>query len=152
MTSTIRLAPKPAPKPASKRQARRRAGRTGALDRAIARGLAALERPEAPYLVLLAGFLLAGLGLRLNGLGEQSLWFDEADVTMQARASLPALLRNLGAAGQNGPLYTLFHHFWIALFGVGEVAVRLPSALASAAAIPLIYALGRAIHGPKLGL
>lgn len=126
--------------------------RSASRGRLVARGLAALERPEAPYLVLLAGFALAGLALRLDRLGAQSLWFDEADVVMQARAPLGALLRNLGAAGQNGPLYTLFLHFWMALFGTGEVAVRLPSALAGAATIPLIYAAGRAIHGPKLGL
>ena len=131
---------------------RRRPRRASALDRAVARGLAALERPEAPYLVLLGVFFVGGAFLRLDRLGAQGLWFDEADMVMLAQQPLGTLLRNLGAAGQNGPLYTLFLHFWMLAFGISETAVRLPSALAGAAAIPLIYLLGRAIHGPKLGL
>ncbi len=143
MTSTAR--PAPAPR-------RRRARRDTPLERVIARGLAALERPEAPYLVLLGGFFAVGLFLRLDRLGAQSLWFDEADAVILARRTLGVLIGNLAAAGQNGPLYTLFMHLWMAVFGTSEVAVRLPSALAGAAAIPLIYALGRLLHGPKLGL
>jgi mannosyltransferase len=131
---------------------RRRARRASAFDRAIARWVGALERPEAPYLVLLGGFMALGLFLRVDGLGGQSLWFDEADAVMLARRSFGTLLANLGAAGQNGPLYTLFLHVWMLVFGTSEVAVRLPSVLAGVAAIPLIYALGRALHGPKLGL
>ena len=100
----------------------RAARRANTLDRAIARGLATLERPEAPYLVLLGGLLAVGLFLRLDRLGAQSLWFDEADAIMLARQSLPALIRNFVAAGQNGPLYTLFLHFWMQLFGTSEAA------------------------------
>jgi hypothetical protein len=131
---------------------RRRTRRDRPFDRLLARGLAALELPEAPYLVLLAGFIGVGLFLRLDRLGAQSLWFDEADAVLLARQPLSVLIGNLGAAGQNGPLYTLFMHLWILIFGSGEATVRLPSALAGAACIPLIYALGRALHGPKLGL
>ena len=131
---------------------RRRPRRASVLDRVVARGLAALERPEAPYLVLLGLFFAGGLFLRLDRLGAQGLWFDEADMVTLAQGSFGTLLRNLGTAGQNGPLYTLFLHFWMRVFGISETAVRLPSALAGAAAIPLIYLLGRAIHGPKLGL
>jgi len=131
---------------------RRRVRRANAFDRAVARWVGALERPEAPYLVLLGGFLVLGLFLRINELGGQSLWFDEADAVMLARQSFETLLGNLGAAGQNGPLYTLMLHVWMGVFGTSEAAVRLPSVLAGTAAIPLIYLLGRAIHGPKLGL
>ncbi len=143
MTSTVR--PTQTPR-------RRRARRDRPLDRVIARGLKALERPEAPYLILLGGFFVIGLFLRLDRLGAQSLWFDEADAVILARQPFSVLIGNLAAAGQNGPLYTLFLHLWMGLFGTSEVAVRLPSALAGAAAIPLIYALGRALHGPRLGL
>lgn len=131
---------------------RRRARRATAFDRALARWLGLLERPEAPYLVLLGGFLALGLFLRIDNLGGQSLWFDEADAVMLARQPLATLVGNLTAAGQNGPIYTLFLHLWMLAFGTSEAAVRLPSVIAGAAAIPLIYALGRAIHGPKLGL
>ena len=131
---------------------RRRVRRANAFDRALTRWLGLLERPEAPYLVLLGGFLALGVFLRIDNLGGQSLWFDEADAVMLARQPLSTLIGNLGAAGQNGPLYTLFLHVWMMAFGTSEVAVRLPSVIAGAAAIPLIYLLGRTIHGPKLGL
>lgn len=116
------------------------------------RALRILEYPEAPYLVLLLGFTGIGLLLRLDRLGLQSLWFDEADMVMLAQARLSSLLANFVTAGQNGPLYTLFLHLWISLVGSSEVAVRLPSALAGTLTIPLLYATGRALHGPKLGL
>ena len=148
MPPTIRPAPASSPTALPRRRARR----TNAFDRAIARGLALLERREAPYLVLLGGFLALGLFLRIDDLAGQSLWFDEADAVILARQPIDVLIGNLAAAGQNGPLYTLFLHLWMLLFGTSEVAVRLPSVLAGAAAIPLIYALGRALHSPKLGL
>ena len=141
MTSTARPTPR-----------RRRVRRGNPLDRAIARGLKALERPEAPYLVLLGGFFAVGLFLRLDRLGAQSLWFDEADAVILARQPFSVVFGNLAAAGQNGPLYILFLSVWMGLVGTSEVAVRLPSALAGAVAIPLIYALGRSLHGPRLGL
>lgn len=144
MTTTAR--------PAARRRGGRRTRRAGALDRLLARLLAALERPEAPYLVALTGFLAVGLFLRLDELGRQSLWFDEADVVVRAQAPLTTILRDFVTAGQNGPLYTLFLHGWTALWDTSEVAVRLPSALAGAATIPLIYAVGRLLHGPRLGL
>jgi len=148
MPLTIR--PAPAGRPIA--LPRRRARRTNAFDRVIARGVALLERREAPYLVLLGGFLALGLFLRIDDLAGQSLWFDEADAVILARQPLDVLIGNLAAAGQNGPLYTLFLHLWMLLFGTSEMAVRLPSVLAGAAAIPLIYALGRTLHSPKFGL
>lgn len=111
-----------------------------------------LDYPEAPYLVLLLGFTIIGGFLRFDRLGAQSLWFDEADMVMLARAPLSTLLANFVTAGQNGPLYTLLLHFWIAFFGSSEVAVRVPSAVAGTLTIPLLYLTGRTIHGPKLGL
>ncbi len=112
----------------------------------------ALEHPEAPYLLLCAGFCLVALYLRFDRLGAQSLWFDEADAVIMARQSLGALIKNIAAAGQNGPLYILFLHLWMLIFGTSEAAVRLPSALAGTLAVPLMYLLGRKLHGPKLGL
>lgn len=111
-----------------------------------------LEHVEAPYLVSLVGFIAIGLYLRLDHLDRQSLWFDEADAVMLAQQPLKVLIGNLAAAGQNGPLYTLLMHIWTGLFGTSEMAVRLPSALAGTTAIPLIYALGRTLHSPRLGL
>ena len=42
-------------------------------------------------------------------------------------------------------------HLFSGLFGTGEVALRLPSALAAAATVPITYALGRELAGRRAG-
>ncbi len=105
-------------------------------------------RGEAIPLVLLALLTLLGGLMRRYHLGQQGLWFDEADLVMRARQPLPALLRNFINPGENGPLYTLGMAAWIKVLGTSEVAVRLPSAIAGTFAIPALYGLGRALRGP----
>lgn len=109
-------------------------------------------RGEAMPLILLALLTLLGGLMRRYHLGQQGLWFDEADLVMRARQPLPALLRNFINPGENGPLYTLGMAAWIKALGTSEVAVRLPSALAGTLAIPALYGLGRTLRGPRLGL
>ncbi|MDQ2785766.1 MAG: glycosyltransferase family 39 protein [Chloroflexota bacterium] len=109
-------------------------------------------RGEAIPLILLAFLTLLGGLMRRYHLGQQGLWFDEADLVMRARQPLPALLRNVVNPGENGPLYTLGMAAWIKVLGTSEVAVRLPSAIAGTLAIPALYGLGRALRGPRLGV
>jgi len=109
-------------------------------------------RGEAIPLILLALLTLLGGLMRRYHLGQQGLWFDEADLVMRARQPLPELLRNFVNPGENGPLYTFGMAVWIKLAGTSEVAVRLPSAIAGTLAIPALYGLGRALRGPRLGL
>ena len=117
-----------------------------------ARPSRAWMRGEAIPLVFLALLTLLGAVMRRYHLGQQGLWFDEADIVMRARQPLPELLRNFIHPGENGPLYTLGLAGWTRLFGTSEVAVRLPSAIAGTLAIPAMYALGRMLRGPRLGL
>ncbi len=107
---------------------------------------------EAIPLILLAVLMLLGGLMRRYHLGQQGLWFDEADLVLRARKPLPDLLRIFVNPGENGPLYTFAMALWIKLVGTSEVAVRLPSAIAGTLAIPAIYALGRMLRGPRLGL
>ncbi|MHB8645067.1 MAG: glycosyltransferase family 39 protein [Thermomicrobiales bacterium] len=109
-------------------------------------------RSEVIPLLLLALLTLLGGLMRRYHLGQQGLWFDEADLVMRARQPLPALLRNFIHPGENGPLYTLGMAFWVKALGTSEAAVRLPSAIAGTLAIPALYGLGRALRGPRLGL
>ncbi len=109
-------------------------------------------RGEAIPLVLLALLMLLGGLMRRYHLGQQGLWFDEADLVMRARQPLPALLRNFVNPGENGPLYTLGMAAWIKVLGTSELAVRLPSAIAGTLAIPALYGLGRALRGPRLAV
>ncbi|HEU4328539.1 MAG TPA: DUF2723 domain-containing protein [Roseiflexaceae bacterium] len=115
---------------------------------------------HALALTCLAGFVLA-LALRLYRLDAQSLWLDEggtwAEVTGRGWGALLADLLNPDAAY---PLYHLLLKGWIALAGDSEWALRFPSALAGALAVPaLVLAaaeLGRDVRrearGERLGV
>jgi hypothetical protein len=104
------------------------------------------------HYVMLGGIIVAGALIRVTGLNRQSLWFDEADVVVRAQRPLGEVLRTFTAAGENGPVYNLFLWLWIRVAGVSEIAVRFPSAVAGAIAIPLIYMLGKRIAGRTAGL
>jgi mannosyltransferase len=112
----------------------------------------ALPRCEAvPLLIMLALTFIGGL-LRRYHLGQQSLWFDEADLVMRAREPFGSLLGNFVQPGENGPFYTLGLAAWMKILGTSEIAVRLPSAIAGTLAIPALYGLGRELRGPRLGV
>ncbi len=100
----------------------------------------------------LASFTLGAFLMRRKGLATQSLWFDEADLISRASQRLPTLLGGFIKPGENGPLYTLFMHFWILLVGKGEAAIRTPSMLAGTLAVPLIFLVGKRLVNLKLGL
>jgi 4-amino-4-deoxy-L-arabinose transferase-like glycosyltransferase len=88
------------------------------------------------------------LVLRLIAIDSRSLWTDEAVRVLAARQdSLFDSLRAAWAQPPSTPLYWVVLHWWVALFGHGDVAVRLFSVLPSVAAIPAIYALGRLLGG-----
>jgi 4-amino-4-deoxy-L-arabinose transferase-like glycosyltransferase len=112
----------------------------------------ALSRREAVPLLIVLALTLAGGVLRRYHLGQQGLWFDEADLVIRAREPLGNLLGNFVQPGENGPLYTLGLALWMKIFGTSEIAVRLPAAIAGTLAIPAMYGLGRALRGPRLGV
>jgi mannosyltransferase len=102
---------------------------------------------RATALPVLALVLLS-ISLRLYHVGFQSLWRDEVDVIRFSSADPIVLLSNLFKIGENGPLYYLFHHYWLATFGTSETALRLPSVIFGTAAVPVIYVLGRLLLDP----
>jgi len=59
-----------------------------------------------------------------------SFWGDEAASVMSAQRPLPSLFSMLGNVDAVHGAYYLFVHFWIRAFGISELAVRAPSALA----------------------
>lgn len=107
---------------------------------------------DLPTYFVLALFCLFGAWLRLTALNRQSLWFDEADVVVRAQQSLGAVLHTFVRQGENGPLYNLLLHFWTEFLGSNERWVRLPSALAGVASIPVIYLVGARTLGRRVGL
>lgn len=107
---------------------------------------------SVPHYVLLTAILCVGAFLRLTGLRQQSLWFDEADIVVRAQRPLRDVLTTFVAEGENGPLYNIMLALWVRVAGISEIAVRFPSAIAGILAIPLIYLLGRRLIGPNAGL
>lgn len=122
-------------------------------------------RAWLPWVIVAALTLLAFL-LRRYRLGSESFWFDEADIVQRAMQPTSTLLQGFTEAGENGPLYTLMLHYWLAaiesfpaleralrlVFGVGmEAPVRGLSAIFGTAAIPVMHALARRVGGMPLG-
>ena len=110
---------------------------------------------------------LLGALLRRYHLGDESFWFDEADIVRRARMPVGDLLHGFAQAGENGPLYTLILHYWLALidafpplqrvlhlvFGASyEGPVRGLAMLFGVAAIPLMYLFARKVGGHWVGI
>lgn len=98
---------------------------------------------------MLAAILAVALAVRLVNLGAPSFWVDEI-------YSLRVAMRDLGGVladrDQTPPLYVLFLHFWIRLFGISEFAVRLPSVLFGTAAVAMVYPLARRFSDGRAAL
>ena len=112
--------------------------------------LAAAQTARLP--LTLGAVLLAAVALRLWGLGHKSLWFDEAYSVYIARQALGEIPRLLRLYDTHPPLYYVLLHLWMGVAGQSEVAVRVPSVVASLAAIGLTYLLGRRLAGEGVGL
>lgn len=93
---------------------------------------------SATWLLILA--VGAALALRLVALDRKSLWLDEAATLRYAAQDLNDIV--LARQDPHPPLYYVLMHYWTRL-GRSEFALRFPSALAGAAAIPLLYWLIR---------
>jgi uncharacterized membrane protein len=92
----------------------------------------------------LLALTLLGAVLRLATLGEQSFWYDEAFTPVHVlHPSLTATLRSVVHTENTPPLWYLIAWVDARLLGTGEYALRLPSALAGIATVPLAWAIGR---------
>ena len=102
-------------------------------------------------LACVAAITLAGAWLRFLHLGRASLWIDEACSAFYTTLDWNALGQLLTTAEANMALYYVLLHEWAHL-GHSEFALRSLSAVAGIAAIPAIYALGRAMFGRWTGV
>ncbi|HLH12983.1 MAG TPA: hypothetical protein VKV77_14055 [Methylovirgula sp.] len=102
----------------------------------IAEKIASKASPEegvdplrlAAYVALITGTVIHFIGL------DQTLWFDE---TGTGAIVAPSSLKDsfeLMLVDVNAPLYYLILHFWTGVFGLSNIALRVPSAIFAAAA------------------
>jgi len=106
----------------------------------------------APWWPLLALTLLAA-ALRLSTLDLQSFWYDEAFTPVHVlHPSLWATLRSVVHTENTPPLWYLLAWADARVLGTGEVALRLPSALAGIACVPVAWAIGRELAGRRAAI
>ena len=97
----------------------------------------------APWWPLAAITLLAA-ALRLATLDLQSFWYDEAFTPVHVlHPSLLSTLRSVSHTENTPPLWYLLAWADSRVLGTGEIALRLPSALAGIATVPVAWAIGR---------
>ena len=106
------------------------------------------ERKTTFALILLSA---AALALRLWGLTRQSLWIDEMFSLKYAQPG-GALGWSQLRVNLHGPLHSALLHMWCGVAGWGELALRLPQALASAATVPLLFVVARPVFGERRAL
>ncbi len=92
----------------------------------------------------LAALTVLAAVLRLSTLGAQSLWFDEAFTPLHVlHPSLFTTLEWVPKTENSPPLWYLIEWFDYRLLGSGAFALRLPSAIAGIALVPVAWAIGR---------
>ena len=101
----------------------------------------------------LAVLLLLAAGLRLSTLDLQSFWYDEAFTPVRVlHASLSSTLHGVVHTENSPPLWYLITWLDARVLGDGEVALRLPSALAGIATVGVVWAIGQELAGRRCAL
>lgn len=95
---------------------------------------------------------LLALVILLAGIDRPSLWRDEAVTISVARRPVSGILELLGHVDAVHGLYYLLMHPVVGLLGTSAWAVRLPSALAGAAAAGGVTAIARRVGPPAAAL
>jgi len=101
--------------------------------------------------LLLIPILLLAFGLRVWGLAEHNIWWDEGIGVWVAR--LP-LLEGIQwtATDSHPPLHYVILHFWWLIAGEGETILRFPSVVAGLFTVLFAYHLGRQLGGERTGM
>lgn len=95
---------------------------------------------------------LAALGVALTGVAVPSFWRDESVSAAAARMPWDRLWRLLGSMDAVHGLYYLLLRPLVAVFGVGEVVLRLPSVLAMAATAYGVCRIGERLAALRVGI
>lgn len=111
-----------------------------------------MKRPISLQKLIVLGLVLLAFFLRAYRLDFQSYWIDEAWTVYFAGLPLNELLHQLRTVEIHPPLYFPSVNRWVLGVGTGEYALRFYSLIFGVLAIPLVYRLGQALGGRRLGL
>jgi mannosyltransferase len=101
----------------------------------------------------LAAITVLATALRLSTLGLQSFWYDEAFTPVHVlHPSLWATLRSVARTENSPPLWYLLEWADYRVLGDGVLALRLPSALAGIATVPVVWMIGRELAGRRVAV
>jgi hypothetical protein len=117
----------------------------GGTDRARFRG-GVWDRPVAAV----AALTVLALALRAVAFGD-GLYGDELITLDDTRSDLPGVFDGLDRNEINPPLFYLLA-WGFAQFGDAVSLIRVPSIVFGTAVVPVVYALGRRLAGPRVGL
>jgi 4-amino-4-deoxy-L-arabinose transferase-like glycosyltransferase len=90
--------------------------------------------------------LLVAVAIRLAGLADAALWFDETFTASWVRLPWVDMLRTL-LADNHLPLYFIVEKAWISLVGISPWTLRFPSVIFSLAIVPLTAAIAWTLKG-----
>lgn len=111
------------------------------------------QAPVWPEWLAAGALFLIAPALRLYGLGQESLWADEFYTLWTSGGdSVGGVLAEVERSNPHPPLYFVLLHVIIALFGDSPWALRFPSALAGAMAVPFVYMMGRLLAPERRGV
>ncbi|MFZ0251167.1 MAG: glycosyltransferase family 39 protein [Acidimicrobiales bacterium] len=114
------------------------------------RARAAVHALTRPVPLLVSFVSLVGLAERF--VIPRGLWLDEATSVYEARLPFAQMITTLRTADVHPPLY--FSVLWVTIrcFGSGQLAVRLPSIIAGALVVPMLFVLGREVYDRRTGV
>jgi mannosyltransferase len=92
------------------------------------------------------------LVMTVVGIGTRSLWNDEYATWYVATLNFEDFRRLIGNVDAVIAPYYLLMHAWVAVFGESAASLRMPSALAMAAASALIALVGRRLFDPGVAV
>jgi 4-amino-4-deoxy-L-arabinose transferase-like glycosyltransferase len=113
--------------------------------------LPALRREWAAPSALLGLVIVAAL-LRFATLGYQSFWFDEVVTAHLTRLPFTKMLDEIPQSEGTPPLYYIGAWIWSRIFGGDEFGLRSLSAVVGTATVPVVYAIGKTLLSPVVGL
>jgi mannosyltransferase len=94
---------------------------------------------------LTAAAALSAVVLRWFHLGKQSLWFDEGYTEFASSLSPTDIVRWARDSDFAPPLFLFLQHYWGALFGNSEYALRALSAFFGTLSLPVFYLLAKKV-------